>query len=114
GVTRRLLDYASLQHGLADGSLDDRLVQMVTAALAGVAVHVEARRGEHPLPGPLATRIRILPGERPWQLDPAGAVAEVALMERAHSLEMLREVALDRGRKHRQSVLAALAAADRD
>ena len=35
-------------------------------------------------------------------------------MERGHFLEMLREVVLDHARKHRQSVLAALAAADRD
>src|SRR5262249_35834219 len=87
---------------------------MMTAALTGGPVDVEARRREHPLPGPFAPRVRVLPSERPRQLDPPRALAEVALMERSHSFEMLREVGLDRGRQHRPPVLAALAVADRD
>jgi len=78
-----LLRQAGLEHGLADGPLDDRLVQMMRAALPRRPVNVEARRREDPLPAH-SRPVRVLPGERPRQLDPPLAVAEVALMERSH------------------------------
>jgi hypothetical protein len=33
-VARRLLGKAGLEHGLSDGTLDDRLVQLMAAALS--------------------------------------------------------------------------------
>lgn len=84
-----LLRQAGLEHGLADGPLDDRLVQMMRAALPRRPVNVEARRREDPLPAH-SRPVRVLPGERPRQLDPPLAVAEVALMERSHPLDMFR------------------------
>ncbi len=67
---RRLL-HRPLEHGL---------VQVVPAPLAGDAVEVDAGGGEHPLPRPLASRVRVLAGERPGKLNPARAMLEVALM----------------------------------
>src|SRR5207302_10486819 len=81
-VARRLLGKAGLKHGLSDGTLDDRLVQMMAAALTRGSVDVESRRREHPLPGPFAPRVGVLPSERPRQLDPPCALAEVALTPR--------------------------------
>src|SRR5437867_6945906 len=52
GVTRRLLRQGGLEHGLADGTLDDRLVQMMAPALTRGPVDVEPRRREHPVPCP--------------------------------------------------------------
>jgi len=113
-VARRLLGKAGLEHSLSDGTLDDRLVQMMAAALTRGSVDVESRRREHPLPGQFTPRVGVLPRERPRQLDPPRALAEVALMERSHSFDMLRQVGLDRARQHRHPVLAALAVVDRD
>src|SRR5262245_57802254 len=87
---------------------------MMTAALTGGPVNGEARRRKQPLPGPFAPRVRVLPSERPRQLDPPGALAEVALMERSHPFEVLREVSLDHTREHRHAVPAVLAVSDRD
>ena len=70
-VARRLLGKAGLEHSLSDGTLDDRLVQMMAAALTRGSVDVESRRREHPLPGPFTARVTVLPSERPPQLDPS-------------------------------------------
>src|SRR5207249_8419480 len=40
--------------------LQDRLVQVMPAALAGEPVHIHPRGGEYPLPGPLPPGVRIL------------------------------------------------------
>ena len=50
--------------------LENGLVQVVPATLAGVPVHIEACRGEDPLPYPLPARVRILPPMQP-RLDGA-------------------------------------------
>src|SRR5207245_5308561 len=67
-----------------------------------------------PLPRPLAPGVRILPAERPRQLDPARASGEVALVQRSRPLDVPREIDLDRARQHSHSVLAPFAVADRD
>jgi len=65
-VARRLLGKTGPEHGFSNGTLDDRLVQMMAAALPRGPVDVEPRRREHPLPGPFAPRVGVLPSERPW------------------------------------------------
>jgi hypothetical protein len=50
--------------------LANGLVQVVPATLAGVPVHIEACRGEDPLPYPLPAPVRILPSMQP-RLDGA-------------------------------------------
>src|SRR5262245_22049518 len=87
---------------------------MMTAALTRGPVDVESRRWEHPLPGPFAPSVGVLPSECPGQFDPPSALAEVALVERSHPFDMLRDVGLDCARQHRPPILAALAVADRD
>lgn len=61
-------------------ALQDGLVQVMPAALAGQTVDVDARGRERPLPGPLAARVGVLRAEGPRQLDPAGARLEIDLM----------------------------------
>ena len=45
------------------GSLENGLVEMVTASLAGETVHIESRGGEDPLPRPFPPGMRVLPQE---------------------------------------------------
>ena len=54
GVAGDALGDAGEAGGGADGLLDDGLVEVVAAALAGLAVRVAAGRGEDPLPGEVA------------------------------------------------------------
>ena len=64
GVTQRVSGRAHRDpctpHGVLDGPLHDRLVQMMPSPLACHSVDVVARGRKHPLPGPLAARVRIL------------------------------------------------------
>ena len=54
GLTQRLLDRA----------LNDRLVEMVAAELAGAAIYIVPRCGEDPLPAELTAGVWVLPSER--------------------------------------------------
>jgi hypothetical protein len=47
------------ERGRAHGPLQNRLVQMVAPDLRRIAIAVGAGRGEEPLPGPLAARVRV-------------------------------------------------------
>ena len=58
---------------LDNGALQDGLVQVMTPALTRLAVDVKATGREDPLPQPFTAGVRILAGEGPRQLDPAGA-----------------------------------------
>jgi len=82
---------------------------MVPAPLAGVAIDAEAGRGKEPLPPPLAAGVGVLAAKRSRQLDPAGPAREVALVLRADTLEMARQIRLDGGGQYRDPVLLALA-----
>jgi hypothetical protein len=76
-MTRRTLRDACPPDGFLDGALQHGLVQVMTAPLARHPVDVEAGGRKHPLPRPLATGVRVLPGERPGQLHPAGSPLQI-------------------------------------
>ena len=103
-----------LRTACSDRALQHGFVQVVAAALAGLAVQIGAGGGEDPLPEPLAAGAGVLAGEGPGQLDPARAGAEVGLVLVADGLEVLGEVAAGGGGQHRHAVLVALAGAHRD
>src|SRR5215831_4039275 len=113
-VTARALGDARVAHGVLDRSLHDRLVQVMSTALAGRPVDVESRGRKHPLPGPLAARVRILPCQRPRKLDPAGARSKIAIVLPLHEVQMPSQVGRDDARQGRHPILVALAAADDD
>ena len=52
-------------------------MQVVSAALARLAVGVEAGRGKHPLPGPFAAGVSIFLGEGAREGNVACAMTEV-------------------------------------
>jgi len=64
---------AGSAHGGREGSLQDRLVDVVSATAAGDRVHVHARGGEEPLPAKLPLGAWVLAGERVGQCDAAVA-----------------------------------------
>ena len=80
GVARGGLGDPGAADRLLHRPLKDGFVEMVTATLAGDAVHVDARGREDPLPSPGSARVRVLAEERAGQLDPAGAVPEVVFV----------------------------------
>lgn len=61
-----------------DGGLQDGLVQVVATNLLGRRVAVAPRRGENPLPEPIACRVGEFPRECAREFDPASAAGEVA------------------------------------
>jgi len=67
--------------GVPHGPLEDRLVEVMTAALTGVGRDVKARGGKDPLPCQLPGSPWILDPQRMGQLDAAGTFAEVHLTD---------------------------------
>ena len=87
GMAAGVLRDPGTKHGLPDSALKDGFVQMVPPPQPAFGIEVDARRGEHPLPGPFAAGVRILPTERMRQRHPAGIADEVALVLAAHGFE---------------------------
>src|SRR5439155_22186816 len=90
-VTARVLEDAGLAQRALDGTLDDGLVQVMAAALAGESLHVVAGRREHPLPAELASGVRVLPRQRVGHGDPAGAGLEVHAVLPAYRLDLRQQ-----------------------
>ena len=71
GMARGGLGNPCAPDRVLDGSLKNRLVEVVAASLTGHAVHIEASRWEDPLPSPGSASVRVLAQERAGQFDPA-------------------------------------------
>src|SRR5690606_11346643 len=69
-VTGGALRDAGGEDRAADGALQDGLVEVMAAELAGDAIAVEAGRGEDPLPGPIAAGGGELSRQGVGELDP--------------------------------------------
>src|SRR5438105_14770740 len=111
-VTARVLEAAGLAQGALDGTLDDGLVQVMAAALAGESLHVVAGRREHPLPAELASGVRVLPRQRVGHGDPAGAGLEVPAVLPAYRPDLRQQPGLGGGGEAGHAVPRDLAAAD--
>ena len=96
------------------GPLHHRLVEVVAVADAGVRVHVERRRREHPLPRPLGRGVDVLLGERVRQRRSAPAAREVGVVQTADPMQVARQPVARRGGEHGDAVFPALAAPDPD
>src|SRR5437773_2366306 len=59
-------------------------------------------------------RVRVLPAEAAWQLDPAGAAGDIALVETSHALEVVPQRLPEDPGEDRDPVLVALAGPDDD
>ena len=114
GVRGRAPDDPGPARGVLDRPLEDGLVQMMPAELAGEAVAVETRGREDPLPGSFSTGVRVLPQQRRRQFHPATAPRQIVLVLGASDREMPGEVTRDDGWEHGDTVLVALAASHGD
>src|SRR5690606_42151161 len=65
---------------VAEGALEDRLVEVVAAVRSGRRVAIGARRGEDPLPGPLPGGVGELDPEGAREIDVARAVNHHAVL----------------------------------
>ena len=97
-----------------DGALEHGLVERVAAAVTGLPVNVDACGGEHPLPGPFATGVGVLAGQRPRQLDPSRAVSQVGVVLTLDAFQMSRQVGDHDRRQRRGPVFVALSPAHYD
>ena len=70
-------------------------------------LHMSGRR-EHPLPGPLAPGVRVLPGQRPGENHIASPGGKISLMEEAGLPEMMLERDPHRLRDHSDTCGTAL------
>src|SRR6266481_7431202 len=95
-------------------ALQNRLVQVVSAELAGEPVTADPGRGKDPLPDPLPPGVLVLSRQRGGELDPTRAGCEVLRVLGADSLEVGHQVGLDDSGQHRDPILVAFAAAHDD
>src|SRR3989441_13184475 len=109
GGARRSLRDARPPHRLLHSALKHGFVQVMPAALARLPVDVDTRGRKHPLPRPLAAGVRVLPGQRPRELHPAGAVPEIGFVLPPDHLDMPNEIGSHYGGQHRHAVAVALA-----
>jgi hypothetical protein len=98
----------------SEQALEQRLVEVVAAPLAGRLVRMYPSRGEDPLPGPFAGSARVFASEGVGQGDVAGRALEVALVLSLDAPKVLAEGRDEAGRQDGQAILAALAVADED
>src|SRR2546428_13752075 len=87
---------------------------MMATALTRRPVEVEPGGREDPLPRPLAASVRVLAGQGPGQLDPAGTVCQVGFVLPLHPLQVPGEGRLGHVWQDGDAILGALAVADDD
>src|SRR5665647_2730538 len=110
-VAGGVLGYAGALHGVFDGALDGRRVDVVAALLIGATVGPATLLREDPLPAPLGRGGGVLALEGCGELDPSPAVGEVSLVDRPGVTDLVAERRLEGARERGAAVLAALAAA---
>ena len=114
GMATRWLRHSGQTHRVMDRVLEDALVQMVPATLAGRCFDVGPGGGEDPLPGPLAARRRVLCGQGAGQLDPTGAGLDVAGVKPVGTREVLSQGLAQHLREKGGTILVALAGSHDD
>ena len=90
-VAGRALRDTGCPHSVLDRTLQDRLMQVMTATLARQPLHVGARGWEDPLPSPLPARVGIFAREGPRKLNPAGALPQISLVLLANPLDVAHQ-----------------------
>ena len=83
-------------------------MEMMAANLAGAGLHVVPGSGEDPLPGPLATGVRVLASKGKGKLHPPGAPRKIRLVLPMHNFELPLHCLLDSRREQGDPVLVSL------
>ncbi len=90
-VRRDPLGDARPEAGHSHRALQRCLMEVMPPLLPACWLGVVARRGEDPLPGPLATRVWILARERVGHRDPPCPRSEVGLVHQPNVLDVLAQ-----------------------
>jgi hypothetical protein len=114
GVARSGLGEARPDDGFVDGSLEERLIDVVATLGLGPFVEPPAFLGEDPLPGPVGRGVGVLESQGVGQGDPAPTIGEVLLVNGADANQVVTEQRDERSREHGDPVLGTLAGADND
>jgi hypothetical protein len=94
--------------GLVEGTLQDRFVEVVAAALARCGVAVVPRRGKDPLPGPVLRGVRVLDAKGIGELHVASAKRKVTLVLFANGLKVVVKHRPELNWKEGDAVFSAL------
>lgn len=108
------LGYSGLAGGLAHGSLDVDLMQVMTAGASGARVDGKSRRGKHVLPTPFAGASSVFEGDAVGQFHIAVTFGQIGLVNGAHFGDLLPQFLDERNGQRGDAVLAAFAAAHGD
>jgi hypothetical protein len=100
--------------GFRDGTLHDRLVDMMSVSPARFGIGVVPSRREHELPAQVPTCAGRFPGHGARQRRPAGATAEVILVLLADAFDLPADITTQQEGKHGEPVVPAFRAADGD
>jgi hypothetical protein len=99
---------------LRDCSLDDCLVNVMTALVSRLKIDPSALLWEHPLPPPIASRLRVFPIQGVRHENLAETIQEILLMDNPNPLELISKRPFDRFGQHRKPVLEAFPVTNRD
>ncbi len=98
-----------LAHRGLHGPLDEGLIDMMAALLAGGRIPPALLLGKDPLPAPRGSRIRILPRQRVGHGHAPVPISQIPLMDLARADEMFLQRPLQGFGQHRRPILEALA-----
>jgi hypothetical protein len=113
-VARRVFGNPSPPNRLMDRPLNDRFVQMVAMPQARPPVDVVGGSRKHPLPSPLAVRVRELAKQRIRQRRPAQSCLQIRVVLLAYLPQMVLERLVEHLRQHGHAILLSFAAPDGD
>jgi hypothetical protein len=114
GVARSGLGEARPDDGFVDGSLEERLIDVVATLGLGRFVDPPAFLGEDPLPGPVGRGVGVLEGQGVRQGDPAPTIGEVLLVNGSDPNQVVTEQREKGSREHGDPVLGTFAGTDND
>ena len=100
--------------GSADGALKDGFVKVMAVSFSCDAVGVDSRRGEDPLPGPVATGVLVFLGKCVGKGDVAGALGAISVVLFVYAFDMSGEFALEEFGQESDAVFSASAGSNDD
>ena len=113
-VARRRLGNAGPAGRVPDRFLNNRFVQVVSMSETRSGIEVMGGSGKHPLPGPLAVGIRVLPNQGVRQRRPAQPLFQIGFVLFANSPQVVLERLAQHVRQHGDPIFLTFAVPDGD
>jgi len=114
GVATDMLDHGGFADGFLYSPLQNGLMDVVAAFLAGFRVLPAAFLWKNPLPSPFGGGVRVFAVQGVGQLDAPSALGEILLVNRLDLPQMVLKGGFERFGKHCDSVIGPLAVPDED